>query len=53
LIATLKVKSTGTLDKWQTQACRVRGAKGVHDLYLKFVGGDGLRLNFDWWKFEK
>jgi beta-xylosidase len=53
LVATLKVKSTGTLDKWQTQACRVRGAKGVHDLYLKFVGGDGLRLNFDWWKFEK
>lgn len=53
LIATLKVKSTGTLDKWQTQACRVRGAKDVHDLYLKFTGGDGLRLNFDWWKFEK
>jgi beta-xylosidase len=53
LIATLKVKSTGALDKWQTQACRVRGAKGVHDLYLKFTGGDGLRLNFDWWKFEK
>jgi len=52
LIATLKIKSTGTLDKWQTQSCRVRGAKGVHDLYLQFTGGGGPLLNFDWWKFE-
>jgi hypothetical protein len=52
LIATLKVKPTGALDKWETQSCRVRGAKGVHDLYLKFNGGGGPLLNFDWWKFE-
>ena len=53
LIGTLKVKPTGGLDKWKTQSCRVRGAKGVHDLYLKFTGGDGPLLNFDWWQFNK
>jgi len=31
----------------------VSGAKGVHDLHLKFTGGTGPLLNFDWWKFEK
>ena len=51
-IGTLKVKSTGTLDKWMTQSCSVKMAKGVHDLCLKFTGGDGPLLNFDWWKFE-
>jgi hypothetical protein len=53
LIGTLQVKPTGGLDKWKTQSCRVKGAQGVHDLYLKFTGGDGLLLNFDWWRFEK
>ncbi len=52
LIGTLIVKSTGGLDKWKTQSCRVNGAKGIHDLYLKFTGGEGSLLNFDWWKFE-
>ena len=51
-IGTLKVKSTGDLNKWETQSCDVSGAKGIHDLYLKFTGGDGMQLNFDWWKFE-
>ena len=51
-LATLKVNPTGTLDKWETQSCRVKGAKGVQDLYLKFTGGQGPLLNFDWWKFE-
>ncbi len=52
LIGTLKMKSTGAGDKWKTQSCQVSGAKGVHDLFLKFTGGSGLLLNFDWWKFE-
>ena len=52
LIGTLNVKPTGALDKWETQSCTVSGAKGVHDLYLKFTGGDGPSLNFDRWKFE-
>jgi arabinoxylan arabinofuranohydrolase len=40
------------LDKWETQSCVVSGAKGVHDLILKFTGGNEPALNFDWWKFE-
>ena len=52
LAGTLKVKSSGALDKWETQSCSVSGAKGVHDLVLNFTGGEGLLLNFDWWKFE-
>ena len=52
LIGTLAVKPTGGMDKWESQSCSLRDAKGVHDLYLVFKGGDGL-LNFDWWKFSK
>jgi len=51
-IGSLKVKATGAPDQWETQNCTLRGARGVHDLYLKFFGGAGPQLNFDWWKFE-
>ncbi len=53
LIGTLKAKPTGAVDKWKTQSCRVRGAKGVHDLYFKFTGDGPSLMNFDWWKFNK
>jgi len=51
-IGTLKVKSTGALDKWETQNCKISGAKGVHDLYLKFFGNGAPLMNVDWWRFE-
>ena len=51
-IGTLKVKSTGAPDKWDTQSCKITGARGVHDLYLKFFGDGTPLLNLDWWKFE-
>ena len=51
-IGTLKVKPTGALDKWETQSCNIRGARGVHDLYLKFFGNGTPVMNVDWWKFE-
>ena len=51
-IGTLKVRSTGALDKWETQSCNIRGARGVHDLYLKFFGNGAPLMNVDWWKFE-
>jgi arabinoxylan arabinofuranohydrolase len=53
LIGTLKVKTTSALDKWETQSCPVSGAEGVHDLVLRFTGGNGQLLNFDWWQFER
>lgn len=51
-IGTLKVKTTGALDKWETQNCKITGARGVHDLYLKFFGNGTPVMNVDWWKFE-
>jgi len=51
-IGTLKVKSTGGLDKWATQSCNIKSARGVHDLYLKFFGNGTPVMNVDWWKFE-
>ena len=53
LIGALKVKPTGAPDKWETQSCSVRGAKGVHDMYLKFTGDASPLMNFDLWKFEQ
>ncbi len=52
VIGTLKVKTTGDLEKWDTQISAVADVKGIHDLYLKFTGGGTPLLNFDWWKFE-
>ena len=37
-VGSLKVRSTGDMDKWETQSCNIRGARGVHDLYLTFFG---------------
>jgi len=51
-IGTLKVKSTGGLDKWETQSCKITGARGVHDLFLKFFGNSTPLMNVDWWKFD-
>jgi hypothetical protein len=53
VIGTLKVHPTGAMDKWETQSTSVAGAKGTHDLYLRFTGGEAKTLmNFDWWKLE-
>ena len=51
-VGTLKVKATGSLDKWETQSCPVKGTRGVHDLYLKFFGTGNPVLNLDWWEFQ-
>jgi hypothetical protein len=51
-IGTLKIKPTGGVDKWETQSCKITGARGVHDLYLKFFGTTAPLVNIDWWKFE-
>ena len=51
-IGTLKVQSTVGLDKWETQSCHIKGARGVHDLYLKFFGNSMPVMNIHEWKFE-
>lgn len=50
LLGTLTVASTGGWSTFVTQTTPIAGASGVHDLYLVFVGGDGVgnvdRLQF-------
>ena len=52
LIGTCRIPRTGGEQKWENTSCEVKGASGVHDLYLKFVG-DGELFNVNWWKFKK
>jgi len=53
LLGTLDVKNTKGANNWAVQSCKVKAAKGIHDLYLVFKGGEGDLFNFDWWKFSK
>lgn len=52
LIGTCAVESTSGWQTWTTKSCKVSGATGVHDLYLKFTGGSSSLFNFNWWKFN-
>ena len=48
VIARCTVPSTGGAQQWKDVVAAVTGATGVHDLYVKFVGGSA---NLDWWQF--
>jgi arabinoxylan arabinofuranohydrolase len=53
MLGTLKINPTGAMHTWETQSTSVSGARGIHDLYLKFTGeGTGALMNVDWWQFE-
>ncbi len=51
LLGTLDVKNTGGWQNWKTFKCKVKKAKGLHDLCFVFKGGEGELFNFDWWQF--
>lgn len=52
LIGTCAVKPTGGWQTWVNQACNIRDARGVHDLYLVFRGEPDKDLfSLNWWKF--
>ena len=53
LVGTCTVLGTGGWQAWTTQSCKVSGATGTHDLYLRFTGGSGNLFNFDWWQFRR
>ena len=50
-IGTVDVKSTGSVDKYRSFAAKVKGATGVHDLYLCFSKASG-DVHLDWWTFK-
>jgi len=53
LAGSCTVTNTGGWQTWTTVSCGVTGASGVHDLYLKFVGGAGNLFNVNWWQFQQ
>lgn len=50
-IGSLTVKGTGSLDKYKAFRTAVKGAKGVHDLFLCFDNAKG-DVRLDWWSFK-
>ena len=52
LVGVCEVKNTGGWQDWSIHSCMINEAKGVHDLYFVFKGGDGPLFNFDWWEFK-
>ncbi|HEX2955404.1 MAG TPA: carbohydrate-binding protein, partial [Chitinispirillaceae bacterium] len=50
-IGSCTVTGTGGAQSWITKTCTVTDAKGIHNVFFKFTGGNGLLFNFNWWKF--
>ncbi len=51
VIGTLTLTEGG---EWHSSTAKVKGAAGIHDLYLCFRGEGAKDLfEMDWWKFEK
>jgi beta-glucosidase len=50
-IGVCTVPGTGGWQTWTTVTCDVTGVTGVHNLYLKCVGGNGDLVNLNWFKF--
>ena len=50
-IGTVDVKSTGSVDKYKAFNTKVKGASGVHDLYICFSKAQG-DVRLDWWMFK-
>ena len=50
-IGTVDVKSTGSVEKYRSFSAKVKGATGVHDLYLCFSKASG-DVRLDWWTFK-
>ena len=49
------VNVPNTKFQYQKFTCSLTGAKGVHDLYLVFRGGERQKhnlFNFDWWQMQ-
>ena len=51
LIGTCKVVGNGAWQTWTDAECKVSGASGIHNVYLKFTGGSGYLFNVNWFQF--
>ena len=52
LVGTLKVPATRSLDTWKTASCKMKDAKGVHDLFFVFKGVGTDLFQWDWWEMK-
>jgi arabinoxylan arabinofuranohydrolase len=50
-IGSCTVTGTGGWQTWTTKTVSVTATTGTHDLYLRFTGGSGFLMNFNWWQF--
>ena len=51
VIGTAVITSTGSVDKYKSFSAKVKGATGVHDLYLCFDKTQG-DVRLDYWMFK-
>jgi len=51
-IGTAVITGTGSLEKYKPFTAKVKGATGVHDLYLCFGKTQG-EVRLDWWTFKQ
>ena len=53
IVGSVSVSPTGGMDIYKLMSCRIKEAKGVHDLYFCFKGEKGEKLfNLDYWEFK-
>lgn len=55
LVGTLDVVPGTGMSDYSLQSCKVKGAKGIHDVVFKFTGTDAKNnlMNIDYWQFSK
>jgi len=51
VVGTAVVNATGSLEKYRSFSAKVKGAAGVHDLYICFDRCQG-DVRLDWWQFK-
>ncbi|ODM27047.1 sugar-binding protein [Clostridium sp. Bc-iso-3] len=53
IVGTCPVTGTEDWQSWDYATCEVTGLRGIHDIYLKFTGGEGYLFNLNWFTFDK
>jgi hypothetical protein len=51
VVGVLTIKDTGSVDRFRQFTTKVKGAAGLHDLYLCFDKSSG-DIRLDWWQFK-
>jgi hypothetical protein len=47
----VQIAPTGGWDAWRIKTCKVNGMSGVHQLFLRFTGGEQDLFDIDWFQF--